>query len=153
MIRVAIITVSERAFQGIYQDQSGPALTALLPAEFSVVEQEIVPDEIERLQAAILRSCEQADLILTTGGTGLGPRDRTPEATAAALDFLVPGIPERIRAAGPARSALSRGVAGVRGKTLVINLPGSPKGAVESLSAVLAIIPHAVAVIKGGGHE
>lgn len=152
-MRVAIITVSDRAHQGTYPDQSGPALAALLPAEFSVVAQEIVPDEIERIQAALLRFCEQAELILTTGGTGLGPRDHTPEATATLMEFLIPGIPERIRAAGPARSALSRGLAGVRGKTLVINLPGSPKGAVESLSTVLEIIPHAIAVIKGSGHE
>ncbi len=153
MIRVAIITVSDRANAGTYPDQSGPALAALLPGEFSVVGLEVVPDETGRIRAALLRFCEQADLILTTGGTGLGPRDRTPEATAALLEFLIPGIPERIRAAGPARSALSRGLAGVRGKTLVINLPGSPKGAVESLSTVLEIIPHAIAVIKGSGHE
>lgn len=123
-----------------------------------VVDIRLVPDERERIQAEIVRLTDEVgvDVVLTNGGTGLGPRDTTPEATEAVIERRAPGIAEAMRAKSLAQTPtamLSRGSAGLRGKTLVINLPGSPRGATECLRAILPVLDHAVAMIAGGGHE
>jgi molybdopterin adenylyltransferase len=151
--RAHVITVSDGAFHGKREDKSGPALMALLQSGgFEITGPEVVSDDRERITAAILAACGGSDLIVTTGGTGLGPRDVTPQTTAALVDYEVPGIGEQMRRAGVATTpmaALSRGVAGVRGRTLIINLPGSPKGAVESLHSVMPVLSHAIQLLHG----
>jgi molybdenum cofactor synthesis domain-containing protein len=135
-------------------DASGPALArALKEAGFEVSGPEVVPDSRERITGAIVAAVSTAvDVVVTTGGTGLGPRDVTPQATAALLDFEVPGIAEEMRRAGATSApaaALSRAIAGVRGQTLIINVPGSVKGATESLAAVMPLLAHAVQLLHG----
>ncbi|MBI1749235.1 MAG: MogA/MoaB family molybdenum cofactor biosynthesis protein [Acidobacteria bacterium] len=158
-MRVAILTISDSVFRGERADLSGPALRERCAQRgWQVVAAEIVPDESSTIQAFLIACADsrQADVILTTGGTGLGPRDVTPEATAAVCPRLIPGLGELMRAAGKGsnpHAALSRAVAGVRGQTLIVNLPGSPKGAVESLDAVAALLPHAVDVLRGARHD
>jgi molybdenum cofactor biosynthesis protein B len=149
-----VITVSDGVFHGKRVDKSGPALRSLLSrADFEVVEPEVVPDDTEQItdaiEAAIARG---ADVIVTTGGTGLGPRDVTPQATAALIEYEVPGIAEEMRRAGAASTpmaALSRAMAGVRGKSLIINVPGNVSGATESLEAVMPVLGHAVKLLHG----
>jgi len=156
MMRVALVIPSDRAASGVRPDATGPALAEALrawPAE--VIACEVVPDEKDAIRGRIVRFADElgADLVLVAGGTGLGPRDVTPEATREAIEREVPGIAETIRAKGltcTPNAILSRAVAGVRGRTLVIDLPGSPRGAVESLSFVAASIPHAVEILHGG---
>ncbi len=154
-MRVAILTVSDRSARGERTDASGPALRERLTrAGHDVAHTAIVPDERSLVEQQLCAWADEgaADLILTTGGTGVAPRDRTPEATAAVCERSVPGIAEVIRQAGLSKTPhamLSRGVAGVRGATLIVNLPGSPRGAVESLEAVLAALPHAVELLTG----
>jgi molybdenum cofactor biosynthesis protein B len=152
--RAHVITVSDGAFHGRREDKSGGALTAMLKSShYEVSGPEVVPDERELITAAILAAVEGGSrLVITTGGTGLGPRDVTPQATLDAIDYEVPGLAEEMRRAGAAKTpmaALSRSVAGVRGTSLVINLPGSPKGATESLEAVLPVVGHALALLQG----
>ena len=155
MFRVGILTVSDKGASGERQDTAGPALQKLLnPQCFEVWDYKIVPDEYEKIAAALVSWSDQEklDLILTAGGTGPAPRDLTPEATLSVADKGVPGIPEAIRAAGLAKTPhamLSRGVAVIRGKTLIINLPGSLKGATESLEAILPALPHALEKLTG----
>lgn len=149
-----MLTVSDRASAGRRVDESGPAVAALLAAGgFQVAPVEIVPDERERISGALTRAAEGGyGLVVTTGGTGLGPHDVTPEATADVIDFEVPGLAEAMRSAGLAKTplaALSRALAGVRGTALIVNLPGSVKGASESLEAVLPALPHAVRLLQG----
>lgn len=149
-----MITVSDGVTHGRREDMSGPALVAVLYAHrYEVTGPEIVPDERERIAVAITKAAEGgSSLVITTGGTGLGPRDVTPQATASVIDYDVPGITEVMRRAGLASTpmaALTRGVAGVRGQTLVLNVPGSPKGAVESLEAVMPVLEHALALLRG----
>ena len=155
-LRVAVLTVSDRSARGEREDRGGPAVAEaarrLLGAE--VVEVQVVPDEKDDIAWNLARYAdnEHVDLVLTTGGTGLSPRDVTPEATRSVVAFEVPGLPEAMRAASRAAlpsAMLSRQVAGVRGKTLVVNLPGSPRGAVECLEAVASALPHAVAMLRG----
>lgn len=158
-MKAGILTVSDRGSRGEREDASGPALRAWL-AERGVEMRrfEIVPDEEERI-AAVLREWtdkEELDLILTTGGTGVSPRDVTPEATLRVVERTVPGFGERMRWRSLEKTPMaivSRAVAGVRKRSLIINLPGSPKGAVENLEAVWEAVPHAVAKIRGDDSE
>jgi molybdopterin adenylyltransferase len=152
--RVHVITVSDGATHGQREDKSGPALVGILYAnQYEITGPEIVPDERDRIAAAITRAADGgSNLVITTGGTGLGPRDVTPQATASVIDYDVPGLTELMRRAGlesTPMAALTRGLAGVRGQTLVINVPGSPKGAVESLEAVMPVLEHALALLRG----
>jgi len=149
-----VITVSDSRHAGQNPDQSGPAVASLLrKAGYELAPVTIVPDERDQIGAAIKDAVVAGyALIVTTGGTGLGPRDVTPEATAAVLDFEVPGLAEAMRAAGLQKTplaALSRAVAGVRGGSLIVNLPGSVRGATESLEAVLPALEHAVRLTRG----
>ena len=148
------VTVSDSRHAGQNPDQSGPAVASLLrKAGYELAPVTIVPDERDQIGAAIKDAVVAGyALIVTTGGTGLGPRDVTPEATAAVLDFEVPGLAEAMRAAGLQKTplaALSRAVAGVRGGSLIVNLPGSVRGATESLEAVLPALEHAVRLTRG----
>jgi molybdenum cofactor synthesis domain-containing protein len=149
----AVLTVSDSAARKVRADTSGPAVAAALKEKrFEVVASEIVADEQPDIEQAIARLASQADLVVTTGGTGVAERDVTPEATRAVCDRLVEGVAERMRAEG-ARStplaALSRGVCGIRGKSLVLNLPGNPRAAIESLAAVVDLLPHALELLRG----
>jgi molybdenum cofactor synthesis domain-containing protein len=156
--RAHVITVSDRASAGKMVDGSGPALVAMLEkAGFDVSGPEVVPDGIEPVTKAIVAASDGgAALVITTGGTGLGPRDLTPQATLALIEYEVPGLGESMRRAGALStpiSALSRAVAGVRGRTLIVNVPGSVRGATESLAAVLEVLPHAARLLRGDtGH-
>ena len=139
MYTAKVITVSDRSYRGEREDAGGPAVRALLrQAGYEVGAAEIVPDERERIEAALKKASdeEKIALIVTTGGTGFAPRDVTPEATMAVCEKLAPGIPEAMRAASmriTPKACLSRAAAGIRGRSLIINLPGSPKGACENL--------------------
>ena len=154
-MRVAVLTVSDRSAKGERRDAGGPAVEAAVVrfvAGAEVVHRLVVPDDVAKISEAIARAAAAADLVLTTGGTGLSPRDVTPQATRAVIDYEVPGLAEAMRAATRAAvptAVLSRQVAGVRGRTLVVNLPGSPRGAVECLEAIAAVLPHAVATLRG----
>jgi len=159
MLNAGVLTISDRSSQGLRQDASGPQLADLLRQhEIEVVWTAVVPDEERDIRLALIKwsDDQRADLIITTGGTGLSPRDVTPEATTAVVQRLIPGMAEAMRAASLLKTPhamISRAVAGVRGKTLIINLPGSPKGAVENLEAVLPALKHAIAKIQGDPSE
>ncbi len=159
MLRAGVLTISDRSSQGLREDASGPQLAeALRQNEIEVVWTAVVPDEQRDISQALTRWADEngADLILTSGGTGLSPRDVTPEATMAVVQRVIPGMAEAMRAASLLKTPhamISRAVAGVRGKTLIINLPGSPKGAVENLEAVMPAIKHAIAKIQGDPAE
>lgn len=154
MSRAHVITISDRVSAGQMEDQSGPALIRLLTAaQFDASGPEVVPDDRRRIgEAVVAAAAGGADVVITTGGTGLGPRDVTPQATSAVIDFEVPGLGEAMRRVGAASTpmaALSRGIAGVRGTTLVVNVPGSVKGATESLEAVMPMLGHAIRLLHG----
>lgn len=159
-VRAGVLTISDMGSRGEREDTSGAAIHDLLAgAGIEVIKYEIVPDEVDAISARLVDWADGAglDLIITTGGTGLGRRDVTPEATRTVLTYEVPGIAEAMRQEGLKQtpmSMLSRAVTGVRGRTLIINLPGSPKGARENLSVVLPVLEHAVALLSGGpaGH-
>src|SRR5215216_3180851 len=157
MIRVAIVTISDKSSRGERDDRGGPAIRAALAEaglDFQEAEYRVVPDEQRHIAEALfhLSDREDVDLILTTGGTGLAPRDVTPQATLGAIDYQVPGIAEAMRTASlqvtPA-GMLSRAVAGVRRGTLIINLPGNPKAVHENLAAIAAALPHAISTLQG----
>jgi molybdopterin adenylyltransferase len=156
-IRVAILTVSDGVAAGARKDEGGPACAQTLAKsgiEHVVVSREVLPDEAKQIARAIRVRADagDADLILLTGGTGVAPRDRTPEGVREVIDFEVPGLAEKMRfetARGFSAAYLSRQVVGVRKKTLVVALPGSPKGAADCLAAILALVPHAIALVRG----
>ncbi len=153
-MNIAILTISDRCFNGERQDASGPGLVDLCREKLgaTLIEYALVPDGIEAVREGIMRFVGQVDLILTTGGTGLAPRDFTPEATAQILERRHPALLELARRLCydiTPKTYLSRGEAGAIGKTLVINLPGSPKGSREMLEALLDILPHAIETLRG----
>jgi molybdopterin adenylyltransferase len=153
-IRFGILTLSDRSSRGERVDSSGPALANLIQAEgWSVVKQSLLPDEESAIRAILTSWADsgEVNVILTTGGTGFSPRDVTPEATRAVIDREAPGLAEAMRAASlkvTPHAMLSRIVTGIRGKTLIINLPGSPKGAVENLQVAIPVLPHAVQLLQ-----
>ena len=157
-MRVAVVTVSDSVARGERQDRSGPELSERCRAlGWQVISQEVLSDDREALEKrlAALAGLDSVDLVLTTGGTGIGPRDTTPEATAAVCQKILPGLGELMREKGAEknpRAVLSRAVAGVCKNALIVNLPGSPRGAVESLDAVAELLPHAVDVLRGASH-
>ncbi len=156
MRRAVVITVSTRAAAGVYADEAGPAVAAALEAAgFLVIDVRVIPDGHGLVATEIRSACEVADVVFTSGGTGLHPKDETPDATLDVVDREIPGIAEAMRAASLSvtpMAMLSRAVAGVRGSRLVVNLPGSPKAAVENLQSVLPVLEHALDQIQGGDH-
>jgi molybdenum cofactor synthesis domain-containing protein len=162
MERCRVITVSDRCSAGLREDASGPVLVAALEAAGFAVSAAVVPDGEESVRAALREALDAGDrLLVTTGGTGVGPRDRTPEGTRAVLDRQLPGVAELLRASGVARSphaALTRGIAGVvdavdgSGGALVVNLPGSPRAAAEGIAVVLPLVAHVLDQLTGGDH-
>jgi molybdenum cofactor synthesis domain-containing protein len=159
MFTVGILTISDRAARGERVDESGPAARSMLAGgDAQVKESAMVPDERERIAGQLKVWADEVglDVVLTTGGTGLGPRDVTPEATQDVIERAVPGLGELLRRATfeqSSTSVLSRGLAGVRGHTLIVNLPGSPRAVRECLAVLLPLLPHAVSMLRGGDHE
>jgi len=149
----AVLTISDSAFHRKRQDLSGPIVVKELEtAGFQITTTAVLADERDEIKKKLVSCCRKARLVVTVGGTGIAARDVTPEATLAVAERLIPGIPERMRAIGMANTpfaALSRGLCAVRGESLILNLPGSPKAALESLQAVLALVPHALELLSG----
>jgi molybdopterin adenylyltransferase len=158
-MRVAILTISDSAAQGQREDASGPAVAAFCRRNnWAVISTACLPDDPAtiREQLTTIADSHQVDIIFTTGGTGIGPRDNTPEATSAVAHRIIPGISEEMRRAGMQKTptaVLSRAVTAIRAQSIIINLPGSPKGATESLESIAHLLPHAVHVLHGARHD
>ena len=157
VLRIGVLTVSDRVSRGEMVDRGGSSIqTALSDPDFDIVQTATVPDEVDLIAATLVAwSDEGLDVILTTGGTGLGPRDVTPDATQQVATRSIPGIAEALRNAGQKHTPhamLSRGVAAVRGTTLIVNLPGSPGGAGEGAELLRGVLPHAISILHGGRH-
>ena len=154
MLKFGILTVSDRCSRGETEDKSGPAMREILSPLGEISAYAVVPDEQAQIGAALIKMCDETgcDFVFTTGGTGFAPRDVTPEATKAVIEKEAPGIPEAIRAESlkiTPKAMLSRAAAGIRGKTLIVNLPGSPKAVRESLAVVLPVLEHAKETLSG----
>jgi molybdopterin adenylyltransferase len=158
-MRVSVLTISDSVAAGKAEDRSGPSVIARCrELGWQIASSAVRADDRAAIEIFLKEAADSndADVILTTGGTGLGPRDVTPEATAAVVERMIPGFPEQMRAAGAQktpRAVLSRAIAGIRGKAIIINLPGSPKGAAESLDVIADLLPHAVSILHGARHE
>jgi molybdopterin adenylyltransferase len=158
MIKVAVVTISDSCARGAREDVSGRTIEGLLPAGvYEICHRRTLPDEEDMIALGLTQLADRvaADVVLTTGGTGFGPRDVTPEATAAVCDRMAPGLAELMRTESLKETpyaALSRATAGLRGRTLIINLPGSPQAVRECLEVLLPILPHAIEMMRGGGH-
>ena len=158
-MRVAVVTISDSVSSGKSEDRSGPAVvTRCKELGWQIVSSHVLPDDRVTIENLLKKTADanDADVILTTGGTGVGPRDVTPEATIAIVERLIPGFGEHMRLEGSKktpRAILSRAVAGIRATTIIINLPGSPRGAVESLDAIAEFLPHAVSILHGARHD
>lgn len=158
MFRCAILTISDKGSRGEREDRSGQVMREMLPEDrYSVVDYQIVPDEVEEIAGKLVEFCERRlDLVLTTGGTGVSPRDVTPEATRQVIEKEIPGMAEAMRLESmkvTPHAMVSRAIVGFRGGTLIVNLPGSPKAVRENLRAILPAIPHAIEKIKGDPTE
>lgn len=157
MIKVAVLTLSDKGSKGKREDKSGPLIGKIIKKiNGKIINYDILPDKKNLIKRKLLSLCNKADLILTTGGTGLSPRDITPEATLEVIKREIPGIAEAMRSKGIKKTPyamISRAVAGVRGKTLIINLPGSPRAVKENLEVILPALSHAVEKIKGSKKE
>lgn len=156
--RVALVVLSDKAAAGERKDECISAMSAVLTPAFHVVSERVLPDEQALIESTLIELCDanDVDCVLTSGGTGIAPRDVTPQATLKIADYSVPGIGEAMRAASIARvptAMLSRAVAAVRGTTLIVNLPGSPRGARETLSVIVDVLPHALALLSGASGE
>ena len=158
MAKAAVVTISDSVARGKRTDRSGPATAEVLRQHgFDVTQQRAVVDDQDEIERTLIQLSEQVQLIVTTGGTGIAERDVTPEATRAVCSKLIDGMPQKMRAEGLASTEfaiLSRGVCGVRGRSMILNLPGSPAGAVDSLQSVIEILPHALDLLAGNtGHD
>jgi molybdopterin adenylyltransferase len=160
MIEAGILTVSDRSARGERDDESGPVIRKIIEQELAahIAEYKIVPDEIADIAEVLIRWSDELnlDLVLTTGGTGFAVRDVTPEATLKVIDRRAPGIEEAMRAASmkhTAHAMLSRAVVGMRGRTIIVNLPGSPKAVSENLAVILPVLPHAIRLLRGEAAE
>ncbi len=153
MNTAAVLTISDSSFLKKREDRSGPAVVKLLEAAgFKIIHTSVLPDEKDAIAARLIECSEVARLVVTVGGTGVAPRDITPEATRTVVERLIEGIPEKMRLEGAKKTplaSLSRGICGVRGQTLVLNLPGSPIAAVDSLQSVVEVLPHALELLSG----
>jgi len=159
MISTAILTISDKGYKNQREDLTGPSIKNILPEDkFSVDYYKIIPDEVEIIKEELIHLCDTlgVNLILTNGGTGFSKRDVTPEATISIMEKAVPGIPEVMRSSSlkiTPNAMLSRAVSGIRKNTLIINLPGSPKGAVENLEVILPALPHGIDILTGNASE
>lgn len=157
MIKVAVLTLSDKGSKGERKDASGPEIEKLVKKiNAEIVSTDILPDEKDRIKKKLISLCKKADLVLTTGGTGVSPRDVTPDATREVITYEIPGIAEAMRAESLKKTPyamISRAVAGVRGNTLIINLPGSPKAVRENLSVILPVLGHTIEKIQGSTEE